>query len=87
VSIRGPHGASRARLDGEGVREIEVRGPLGTTKVRVGEGTAKIVSSPCPERICQKMGAISAPGDWVACIPNGVVLRIEARHELDGVTR
>ena len=87
VMIRGKHGTSRLPLDGKGYQEMEILGPLGTTKVRVGKGSARIVSSPCPERICEKMGAISAAGDWVACIPNGVVLRIEAGRELDGVTR
>jgi hypothetical protein len=57
-------------------RRIAVEGPLGTTTIEVGEGTVSIVESPCPHQLCIRKGGISHTGDWVACIPNGVVVSV-----------
>jgi len=64
-----------------------VGGPLGKTEVKVERGSAFIAYSPCPQKICMKMGKIRRKGEMVVCVPNGVLVRITGRGELDGVTR
>lgn len=62
-------------LDGE--RSLDVAGPLGTTVVAVADGAARILSSPCPNQTCVASGARALPGQWLACLPNKVFVRIE----------
>ncbi len=65
-------------LDG-GERIIHVEGPLGVTEVEIDKSTVRIVKSPCKNKICVRSGAISRPGQWVACLPNRVIVSIEGR--------
>ena len=55
---------------------IEVDGPLGVTIVEVDGFRAHVVSSPCPDKICVRMGWLSRPGDYAACLPNKVLAEI-----------
>ncbi len=57
-------------------RVERVRGPLGDTIVVIRDGAARVESSPCPDKLCVLAGAISRPGQWVACLPNKVMVRI-----------
>ena len=70
-------------------REIPVAGPLGTTIVEIRGGKAAIESSPCPNKTCVLAGNIDKAGQWVACLPNQVFVRLEGgRNEttLDAAT-
>ena len=64
-------------------REIEVRGPLGSTVVRIHDGTARVISSPCQNQTCVQSGAIARTGQWIGCLPNGVFLSIEGGRGAD----
>jgi hypothetical protein len=70
-------------------RLIEVPGPLGTTLVEIEGGRVHIRSSPCPHKICTRMGELGKEGGALACIPNEVVVRVgkELTRELDAVSR
>ncbi|MEM5947116.1 NusG domain II-containing protein [Spirochaetia bacterium 38H-sp] len=57
-------------------REISVSGPLGETLIKIEDGYARIIESPCPDKLCIAMGRISSPGQWVACLPNRIFVRI-----------
>ena len=57
-------------------RKIEVAGPLGSTTVLIEGGKAAIVDSPCPNKTCILAGAISRSGQWVACLPNKIFVRL-----------
>lgn len=59
---------------------LRVPGPLGETVVVIEEGSARVVSSPCTEKICIKTGRISKPGQWIACLPNRVFISIRGRR-------
>jgi hypothetical protein len=67
-------------------RTIEVKGPLGTTRIVVEEGGARITESPCPHKLCIKRGRVSRVGDLVACLPNGVVMTVTGESDYDGIT-
>ena len=88
----------RVRIEGDATEEVaslrehgtfEVDGPLGTTVVVVEDGSARIVSSPCPHGTCVRMGEVRGAGEAVVCVPNRVVVAIEggADAATDAVTR
>jgi hypothetical protein len=78
ISITGAEGQWIYPLESEAT--VHVRGPLGDTVVAIREGTAEVLSSPCPEKICVKTGKISKPGQWIACLPNKVFVAVRGRR-------
>lgn len=68
------------------VGTVEVEGALGTTTIAIEDGGVRIVDSPCPHKICVKKGRVSRVGDFVACLPNGVVLTVVGVSDYDGIT-
>ncbi|MGC8605307.1 MAG: NusG domain II-containing protein [Desulfomonilaceae bacterium] len=68
---------------------ISVNGPLGETKVQIKDGKVRIVSSPCPNHYCVKMGHIDAGGCALVCIPNQVIVRVGGNElgKLDAISR
>jgi hypothetical protein len=76
VHLRGPRQEWIFPLDSD--RTVAVPGPLGDTVVQIRRGQARVLSSPCPEKICVRSGAIARPGQWIACLPNRVFIDIQA---------
>jgi hypothetical protein len=66
-------------------RRESVRGPLGETMVIIKGGRAFVEDSPCPDKLCVHMPAVSRPGQWIACLPNRVFVRVRGRsgQEID----
>jgi hypothetical protein len=69
-------------------RRETVRGPLGETVVAIQDGSARVVDSPCPDKLCVQMPAISRPGQWIACLPNRVFVRVRGTsvEKIDDIT-
>jgi hypothetical protein len=86
VVVCGGETAIRIPLDRD-QPAVRVRGPLGETVVEVRDGAARVVESPCRDKVCVKMGVVRDPGDWAACLPNRVVVRVDAPAAIDAVTR
>lgn len=69
---------------------IDIPGFLGNTTIELKDGRARVVSSPCANKTCVSCGAIYSNGQWIACLPNGIFIRVEAagkegrRDGLDG---
>ncbi len=59
-------------------RLLQVQGPLGEERIQIANREVFVLSSPCPNKICILQGRISRPGQWIACLPNKVFIRIEA---------
>lgn len=55
------------------------------------DGSVAFESSDCPEHLCVHAGRLSVPGQFAACLPNRLVLVIEAapgeEAEVDAVAR
>ncbi len=70
-------------------KTIRVKGPIGTTVIRIHNGQAAITEAPCAHKFCQKMGPIPAHGNVMICIPNRIVVEIKNRkgRETDAITR
>lgn len=66
--------------------EVEIPGPLGSTWVHIEHGLVRIESSPCPTQTCVASAPISESGQWIACLPNEVFVRIETRGSTDDGT-
>jgi hypothetical protein len=56
---------------------IAVPGPLGDTVVEVREGKVRVLASPCDNQTCVAARAIRSHGQWIACLPNKVLVSIE----------
>lgn len=72
-------------------RTVEVPGELGITVVRIEDGKARITASACPNKTCVAASPISRAGDWIACLPNKVMLRIDGEEresdEVDAIAK
>ncbi len=64
-------------------QEVEIPGPLGLTHVHIKDGVAFVEDSPCRDKICIHMGKISRNGEWVACLPNRVFIRVQGKAKPD----
>ena len=56
---------------------MAVPGPLGDTVVELRNWEARVLSSPCTNQTCVTAWTIHSRGQWVACLPNRVLLRVE----------
>jgi hypothetical protein len=58
--------------------DVALDGPLGQTRLVVDDQGARILSSPCPRKICISMGSARQTGDLLACVPNRILVRIDS---------
>ena len=65
---------TRLSLDQD--QKTHVKGPIGLTEIEVKNGRARIIRSPCKNKVCIKSGYIRYADRLAACIPNRVVIRI-----------
>lgn len=73
--IEAPSGKWIYGLDTD--RTVEIPGSAGNTVVRIADGEARITESACPNKTCVAAHAISKKGEWNACLPNQVIIRVE----------
>jgi len=66
---------------------VGVEGDLGVTVVEVIDGGVHIISSPCPNHTCMKMGFVRMKGQMLVCVPNRVVVVVEGGEQegVDGI--
>ena len=76
LHIQGPDGSWVYPMDR--TERVEIPGPLGRTVVELSGGGVRVISSPCTNKTCIASGRIHRRGQWIACLPNGVSLTIEA---------
>lgn len=58
-------------------RQVQVKGRLGEALLVVKAGRVCFREAPCPNRVCIGMGEVARSGDLLACVPNGLLVRIE----------
>lgn len=56
-----------------------------TVTVEIADGAAWVAHSDCPDQLCVHTGRLSRAGATAACVPAGVVLRIEGEAEVDAI--
>ena len=70
------HGKFWSSFDLYQDQEIEVMGKLGKSLLRVSGGKIRFIESPCPNKLCIHHGWAHQGGEFVACVPNEVSVRI-----------
>ena len=65
---------------------VDLHGPLGITRLEISEGRARVISSPCPFKICIGMGDVSREGEVVACVPNRLLVQVVGKTDSDRET-
>ncbi len=67
---------------------IEVQGPLGSTIVRIVDSEVFVEDSPCRDKLCILAAPLYKAGEWNACMPNKVFIRIpdSKEQELDSLS-
>ncbi|MCL2486264.1 MAG: NusG domain II-containing protein [Oscillospiraceae bacterium] len=59
----------------------------GSLTVAVSGGTARAREASCPDKLCQRQGGISRPGQTIVCLPARTTITISGKPEIDGVSR
>ncbi len=62
-------------------RELKIEGILGKSTIEIKDGFVFFEDSPCPNKLCVLSNSISKNGDWLACLPNGIFVRIEGEDD------
>lgn len=57
-------------------REVRLQGALGEALLVIDGGRVSFREVTCPNRVCLGMGPASRSGDLLACVPNGLLVRI-----------
>ncbi|MBP8133880.1 NusG domain II-containing protein [Zoogloea oleivorans] len=68
-----------AEVDLSMPRIVEVPGPLGTTRVEIQPGRARVAADPGPRQYCVRQGWLSSAGAVAICAPNQVSLALSGR--------
>lgn len=79
VQVESPEGTFVYALSQQVSASVE--GPLGHTHFEVVDGQVRVTDSPCRDKICIAGGAIGRTGEWVACLPNQVFVRVIAGED------
>lgn len=60
----------------------------GTNTLVIENGEAWVSEADCPDKICMGMGKISKNGEFIACLPNQVIIVVEGGEDspVDGRT-
>ena len=62
-------------------RILEVEGRIGELKIELLDSQVFVTEAPCRDKLCIAKGKIDEPGEWIACLPNAVFIRIEGRRD------
>jgi len=83
VSIQTDDGTFLYPLDED--RRVTVTGPIGETVLEIHDEEVHVESSPCRDKICIAAGWLSSAGQWTACLPNRVFVRVGGSPDEDEV--
>ena len=53
-----------------------VKTPRGQNRIVLHGGTVAVADADCPNRLCQKQGAIARPGEVIACLPHHLLIEV-----------
>lgn len=64
-------------------RRIPIPTRIGTVTLEIGGGSARVIDSPCPNKLCVKTGAIRHAHEEIVCLPAQLLLVLEGSPGLD----
>jgi len=62
-------------------RVIDVPGPLGITVVKIENSAVFVTDSACKDKLCILAPPLKKAGEWNACMPNKVFIRISGKKD------
>lgn len=74
VRIQSPTETQEWPLDE--TRELEVRGALGISRLRIDDGGIRFLDSPCRGKVCVRSGHLEHGGETTACVPNRISVQV-----------
>ncbi len=76
------------RTDLRGASRFSVQGARGELQLEVKDGSIRVVSADCPNKICVRTGSRQRSGEIIVCVPNKTIVRIGMGHgeTIDAVT-
>lgn len=88
IAVVSVNGVEVKRIPLKEIQDFPVRGTIDTVRVQTDGANIWLRGSPCPYKICEKMGKIHLAGEMIVCVPNRVVVRILSRKkdDLDATT-
>lgn len=66
--------------------QYSFKGIEGISIIEIKDGKVYFVDSPCPNKTCISSAPISKAGEFIACLPNGISVRIGSLKEVDDVS-
>ena len=94
LSLLPEHGPDRpmalVRVDGTLVASLpldrDAEYYTGSLTVAINGGAARAKAASCPDKLCQRQGGISRPGQTIVCLPARTTITISGKPEIDGVS-
>jgi hypothetical protein len=89
VEIQTPDGIKNIPLSSK-PQTIFAYGTLGTTTIEIKKKKVRVTNSPCPQKICVKMGWKDKNNQTIVCVPNKVVIKVISKlqqQDIDAITR
>ena len=68
-------------------KEYTIEGKNGLVIIEVNHGKIRVKEENSPLHICSKQGYISKSSETIICLPNRIVIEIEAKGTVDTVVR
>jgi hypothetical protein len=69
-------------------RDVTIDGAIGKLVLRIENGSARVVSASCKEKICIATGAIRRSSQEIVCVPNRVMITVSSsRSDFDAFTK
>ena len=85
VEIISPHEKKQVSLQHD--KNIFITGDLGKSEINIQQHRVRFISSPCKSKFCIHQGWANHSGDFRACLPNKVSLRLLGKNmQFDSVT-
>lgn len=81
--VSSPYNEWIYRLDEDQILEFE--GALGITHITIEGGQAFFAQSPCDNQTCTLSYPVQKNGDWAACLPNQIFIRVEGEDNTESV--
>ncbi|MBQ6019645.1 MAG: NusG domain II-containing protein [Clostridia bacterium] len=80
-------------LDGETAADVNLdaltgpeRHTFGEVEIEFSPEGARVLASPCPDKICVRTGLLTKNGDTAACVPERIVVKIVTeKNDIDAI--
>ncbi len=53
-----------------------VKGKIGFLKIQIKNREVRVLEADCPNKICVKTGWIKNGNEYIACVPNGILIKL-----------